>query len=340
MAPAAAAVQTVVPETVFLHVTKACNLRCAYCYFSAARALPDEMSAGELGELWPDLVRVRARKVVFTGGEPLLRPDLIELLEAMRASDPHHDVVRCLNTNGHLVTPALARRLVGLVDEIRVSLDALAARNDALRGSGNFDAALGALACLYDAGFEPKALVTVTAESLPDLEDLLCLLVERRITQINLNPFRPIGRGAALSALVVDPAAVDAVVQRAWRRAHSDRFTRQASQAAVSQTTCGVGSFLNILPNGDVFPCHVLTDAAFRCGSLRESRLVDICRREGRLGQLRDLDFGELARRDPSLHRLTRAGACLGDVLATECDGGRRFPLRLLPAAGARAASR
>ena len=136
---------TISLRNVFLHVTKACNLRCEYCYFSASRPMPDEMTAEEFDRLWPDMVAISPQKVVFTGGEPLLRPDILDLLRGLRDADPDHLVLRCLNTNGHLVTKELARELVGLADEVRVSLDALPRRNDALRGEGNFDAAMRAL---------------------------------------------------------------------------------------------------------------------------------------------------------------------------------------------------
>lgn len=155
-------------RNIFLHVTKACNLHCSYCYFSANRPLPDEMTASEFARLWPDVVAVRPAKVVFTGGEPLMRPDTLELLSGLRDADPQHYVSRCLNSNGHLVTAEMARRLVGLVDEVRVSIDGLRARNDGLRGAGNFEAALLALDTYHAAGFEPKVLITVTNETLPD----------------------------------------------------------------------------------------------------------------------------------------------------------------------------
>ena len=191
----AAPEKTVALRNVFLHVTKACNLRCDYCYFSASKPLPDEMTAAELRGLWPELVAVRPQKVVFTGGEPLLREDILELLAGLRDADPGHQVRRCLNTNGQLVTAAVAKALVGLADEVRVSIDGLRERNDAHRAVGNFVSALRALDCYHAAGFEPKALVTVTATTVPDLEELLCLLVEHKITRVNLNLLRPIGRG-------------------------------------------------------------------------------------------------------------------------------------------------
>jgi len=313
---AVAASGTVAVRNVFLHVTMACNLRCDYCYFSASRPLPGEMTAAELGRMWPELVAVGPQKVVFTGGEPLLRGDILDLLAGLRDADPGHRVQRCLNSNGHLVTAALANALVGLADEVRVSIDALARRNDAHRGAGNFVAALAALDRYYAAGFEPKVLVTVTSATLPDLEDLLCLLASRNITRVNLNLLRPIGRGRNMRSLVVRPEQVRAAIRRAWDRAFPGRPPPEEPSGPVSCANCGVGSFLNIMPDGDVFPCHVLTRPEFRCGNVREDSLTKICHRSGLLGRLQALDFAELARTDERVAELTRPGACMGTVYA------------------------
>ena len=93
-------------RAIFLHVTKQCNLRCSYCYFSASRPLPDEMTPEEFVALWPEVAAICPQKIVFTGGEPLLRPDILLLLRGLADHDPR--IVRCLNTNGHFVTPEVA----------------------------------------------------------------------------------------------------------------------------------------------------------------------------------------------------------------------------------------
>jgi MoaA/NifB/PqqE/SkfB family radical SAM enzyme len=211
--------------------------------------------------------------------------------------------------------PELARALVGLTDEVRVSLDALSARNDALRGIGNFDAAVRALECLYAVSFEPKVLVTVTSQGLPDLEDLLCFLIEKKITHINLNSFRPIGRGKGHREWCADAQQVQTAVRRAWERCFPNQPPPAPPELPL-HAHCGVGFFLNILPNGDVFPCHVLTNREFRCGNVREQRLQDICRRMGLLAALQALDFRDLARQDERLAGLTKPHTCMGSVYA------------------------
>jgi MoaA/NifB/PqqE/SkfB family radical SAM enzyme len=305
-------------RNVFLHVTKACNLRCEYCYFSARKPLPNEMSAAEFARLWPELTRIRPAKVVFTGGEPLLRPDIFDLLGGLKEADPQHNILRCLNSNGHLVTRALALRLVGLADEVRVSLDALRERNDSLRGRGNFEAAMQAIDTYYAVGFEPKVLITITTVSLPDLEQLLIVLFRKRITRIKFNLLRLIGRGGGHSEWMADPLSVAAILQRAWKRCHPDKpMDLEPPEVGVEpQCNCGVGQFLNIMPNGDVFPCHVLVDPAFRCGNIREESLVSICQRGGFLDRLKGLDFAQLADQHQGLTLLKTNKVCMGSVYA------------------------
>ena len=282
--------------------------------------MADEMTMDEMSAMWPDLVALRPRKVVFTGGEPLLRPDILDLLNGLKAADTEHHVVRCLNTNGHLVTRELARQLVGLADEVRVSLDALPERNDAMRGRGNFEAAMRALECYYAVGFEPKVLVTITSMSLPDLEELICFLVKRRFRRINLNGFRPIGRGEGHGDWTPNPADIKAMVSNAWRRSHPAESEPVDPPAIEPSCNCGVGRFLNILPNGDVFPCHVLTQPEFRCGNVRKERLLHICSRGGLIGTLARLDFRELVKAEGRLAPLTKKGACMGGVYAKTSD--------------------
>jgi MoaA/NifB/PqqE/SkfB family radical SAM enzyme len=304
---------TVTIRNVFLHVTRACNLRCRYCYLSAGQRAADEMTTEEYARLWPELVALRPKKAIITGGEPLLRPDLLDLMRSLREADPEHRVLRCLNTNGQLVTPEIARQLVGLADEVRVSLDALRERNDALRGQGSFAAAMAALERLYAVGFEPKVMVTVTPFGLPDLTELLCFLAERNITRINLNPLRPVGRGSRYRTWRVKPEAVRAAVHEAWTRCYPDT-PAPPDPAPEPRLNCGVGSFVNLMPNGDVFPCHVLTAKEFSCGSVREQSLAEICRRDGPLGALQALDFRVAAGSNKRLATLARTGGCMGEI--------------------------
>jgi len=302
-------------KKIYLHVTKSCNLQCSYCYFSSQNRVSNELTLNEFDKLFSEIVTLNPMKIIFTGGEPLLRSDILQLIRCLRDADPENRIVRCLNTNGHLVTKEIAHALVDLVDEVRVSLDALRQRNDLIRGTGNFDNAIQAINTLYSVGFEPKVLITFTSVSAPDLEELVCLLLSKGIKRISVNEFRPIGRGLGRNEWQVDISEAQKVIQHVYRRYGIDVPSGLNKEPLKTSRNCGVGQFLNIMPNGDVFPCHALTQQKFHCGNIREHCLLDICQSGGLLGVLQSMDFNQLAFRDQQRGRLIGSGGCMAALL-------------------------
>jgi len=136
-------------------VTRRCNLHCGHCYAdSHDREYPGELSTGEGERLLADLASFGVPTVLFSGGEPLLRPDVLEL--AARAGELGMRTV--LSTNGTRIDAAKAGELgrAGF-SYVGVSLDGLDSTNDKLRGSrGAFEAALGGIRAARDAGL-PRA---------------------------------------------------------------------------------------------------------------------------------------------------------------------------------------
>jgi MoaA/NifB/PqqE/SkfB family radical SAM enzyme len=110
------------PDTVYLHVTKAYNLRCAYCYFSAGEPnIEKELSTEAMLSVLEDVLLLSPRRVVFTGGEPLLRKDILKLAQLFKnMGDGIH---LCMTTNGTLINEENAENLVKTFDEIRISSD-------------------------------------------------------------------------------------------------------------------------------------------------------------------------------------------------------------------------
>ena len=120
------------------NMTKACNLRCQHCYAHATAGPADrELSTGQARAMIDDLAAFGAPVILFSGGEPLMRPDLPALARyavgrGMRA---------VISTNGTLISPDKARELkdIGL-SYVGVSLDGLQAVHDQFRGmEGAFD---------------------------------------------------------------------------------------------------------------------------------------------------------------------------------------------------------
>ena len=113
-----------------------CNQKCLHCY-AAGQPLSDtpELTTAQWKEILAKLRAANIPQVTFTGGEPTLRADLVELVEAAQW------FVTRLNTNGRLLTPELCRRLYDAsLDSVQVTLYSHdPAIHNALVGAEGFD---------------------------------------------------------------------------------------------------------------------------------------------------------------------------------------------------------
>ena len=153
------------PFSVTLNVTTGCNLACAYC--SIPRGPREEPPL----DLLVRLVQALGDRTIhwnLTGGEPLLREDLGELVAAIQALPGLTYLT--MFTNGKLVR---ARRdVMARVDEAFISLDGGREHHDRRRGPGAFDGALDAMACLAELGKAYSATCVVTRGTERELDFL------------------------------------------------------------------------------------------------------------------------------------------------------------------------
>jgi pyruvate-formate lyase-activating enzyme len=136
-----------------------CNLRCEHCFISCGptnRAF-DLLSLDEVERRLEESVRLGVREYYFTGGEPFLHPDIVEILTRALSRGP-----TTVLTNGTLLKPHHAAPLAKAAAasrfslEFRVSIDGFErATHDALRGEGSFERAVAGLELLLAHGFLP-----------------------------------------------------------------------------------------------------------------------------------------------------------------------------------------
>ena len=170
-------------------LTYACNLACVHCLSSSGRRDPNELSASEARGIVDDMVDLKVFYVNIGGGEPMLRPDFLDLVSY--AVDRRVGVK--FSTNGTRLTAGRARQLAALEYlDVQISIDgATAASNDAVRGEGSFAAARTAMDNLASAGFGPfKISVVVTRQNVQEL-DTLAGIADSYGAQLRLTRLRP-----------------------------------------------------------------------------------------------------------------------------------------------------
>ncbi|MFC7076012.1 TIGR04347 family pseudo-SAM/SPASM protein [Haloarcula halophila] len=159
------------------NVTKQCNLYCDHCYAAADTDIADgELSTAEGKALLSDLADYGAPVVLFSGGEPLVRQDLEELV----AYANEVGVRPVLSTNGTLITEERAESLKAAgLKYAGVSVDGLPEANDDFRGmEGAFDGAIQGIEHCLDAGLKTGLRYTITDRNAPDLEGVVDLLTD------------------------------------------------------------------------------------------------------------------------------------------------------------------
>jgi MoaA/NifB/PqqE/SkfB family radical SAM enzyme len=193
-----------------------CNLQCVHCINASGPREPwlAPLAADTARRHIAEAAALGVKEVYFTGGEPFLHEDILDLLAFSLERAP-----TTVLTNGTLIDDALADALAALAAgaryslEIRVSLDDPdAERNDAIRGPGAFRRALGAITRLEARGLLPILTATeIDGRGGVPGEDrygrLRALLLEAgvRKPRVKILPVFPVGRMAGRGGGVVTP---------------------------------------------------------------------------------------------------------------------------------------
>jgi Fe-coproporphyrin III synthase len=295
------------PTRVVLDVTRRCNLRCAMCR-TWERARADELAAGEIAAVLGRLDRLRWLDV--TGGEPFVRADIGELLDAIAASTPTLEMLH-FQTNGWSTD-----RIVRCTERLRartraelivtVSIDGPARLHDRIRGvPGSFARAVTTAAALRELpGVEVHIGTTITAlnaDAMASTWDALQVALPQwprlrwhwNAMQLSTHFFA----NAAQAELQVP---VDRLVRGHLRARGLPRTMIDAMESAYlinlafvargepSRIPCqALRSALFLSPEGDVMPCHIYDRPL---GNVRERDVLAIWHDAATLGARADIE--------------------------------------------------
>lgn len=174
--------------------TRTCNLNCIHCYTdSRLREYSGELSTDEARAMIEDLARFGVPALLFSGGEPLMRPDLLELVVLARELG----IRPVLSTNGTLITPAVAGRLkrAGLI-YVGISLDGIGQINDRFRGKkGAYEAAMAGFRNCVEVGQRVGLRLTLTKRNFQDLEAIFDFIEREKINRACFYHLVYAGRG-------------------------------------------------------------------------------------------------------------------------------------------------
>jgi radical SAM protein with 4Fe4S-binding SPASM domain len=320
-------------------VTQACALECDHCRADAQPERdPAELSTAEGKALIDQIAAFGHPSPIFviSGGDPLERPDLYELIEYATDQDLPTAVTPAPTSN---LDRAVLETFADLgVKRIALSLDGASAEaHDGFRGEeGSFDLVMDRAELAKDVGLGIQINTTVTATTVEDLPGIADLVEDVGAAMWEVFFLVPIGRGTELEQLT-PKRSVDVMeflyerqreapfrtitVEAPHYRVVADRVEREAGGdgARVGSTRAGKG-FVFVSHEGEVFPSGFLPESA---GNVTETSLVDVYRDSELFERLRDESqllggCGTCEHRAVCGGSRSRAYAATGDPLASD----------------------
>ncbi len=181
------------------NITRICNLKCVHCYNDSGVGKSfNDITTEKAKAVLDDLAEFGVPSVLFSGGEPLMRHDLFELI-------PYADskgLRTVISTNGTLINENIAKKIKdGGVSYVGISLDGIGPINDKFRGvDGAFDMAVSGIRNCMAAGIRVGLRLTLTKRNVQDLERLFDFFEEEGIERACFYHLVPSGRGQIIAS--------------------------------------------------------------------------------------------------------------------------------------------
>jgi len=327
-------------------ITRSCNLSCIHCRASAGRGpYPDELTTEECKKVLDEIASFSSPIIIFTGGEPLLRPDIFEIV----GHGQNLGLNMAMAVNGVLLDDETANKMVEHgIQRISISIDgATAETHDAFRNvPGAFEGALRGIEAAKRAGLPFQINTTITKINLDEIPDILKMAVELGAVAHHIFLLVPTGRGKELEEQEITPGQYERTLNwfydqrekvpiqlKATCAPHYYRILRQRAAEegkevsfethgmdAVTRGCLGGTAFCFISHVGQLSPCGYLE---LDCGNVRKEGFRRAWEESEIFKELRD--FSKYGGKCGSCRYLKVCGGCrarayarTGDYMAEE----------------------
>jgi radical SAM protein with 4Fe4S-binding SPASM domain len=284
--PEAKSLERFVPLVMSYNITRECNMKCSHCYINATdEKLEDELTTQEAKALIDQIYQVSSPLLILSGGEPLLRSDVYELIEY----GSKKGLKMGLGSNGYLINDAVAKKLKAAgIATVSISIDSsIPAQHDEFRGvKGSWERAVKACKSLRKNGILVQVNTTLTHDNYDQIDDIMTLAESIGVENFHLFFLVPTGRGVKLTD--ISPQKYEDMITNTFAKVHKHRLNVRPSCAPqFMRIAKGMGldmrqwirgciagmHYCRIYPNGDVTPCPYLP---IKLGNIREQNFKEI----------------------------------------------------------------
>ncbi|NJD01926.1 MAG: putative heme d1 biosynthesis radical SAM protein NirJ2 [Ruminiclostridium sp.] len=283
------------------NTTNACNMHCGHCYRDAGVKAKDELNTEEAKNLLSEIAKAGFKIMIFSGGEPLTRPDITELTAFAKTKG----MVPVFGTNGTLITPRMAKDLkeAGAAG-MGISLDSMdKEKHDTFRCCTNgWEKAVKGMVNCREAGLAFQIHTTVMEWNKHEIIDITDFAVEIGAKGHHIFFLVPTGRGKKIEDESLEMHDYESLLENIMKKQKevsieikptcAPQFMRIASEMGMNLRFgrgCLAGTHYCIIsPVGDVQPCAFLNMAA---GNVRKTPFSEIWQNSEVFKLLRTMDY-------------------------------------------------
>ncbi|MDD2358973.1 MAG: radical SAM protein [Syntrophaceticus schinkii] len=284
------------------NTTNACNLKCPHCYRDAGREAPQELSTTEGYRLLEEVKKAGFKIIVFSGGEPILRPDLCDLIARAKSLG----LRPVLGTNGTLLTEEKVQQLKEAgAAAVGISVDSIdPEKHDHFRGiKGAWEATHQGIINCHEGGLPFQIHTTVFPWNYSGIEKITDFALQAGARGHHVFFYVPTGRGKKNIEETITSEQMESLLERLIslqeqlpleiKPTCAPQFMRIARQLKVPNRFsrgCLAGiSYCIIGPQGDVYPCPYMD---LKISSVRETPFSEIWSKDPVLLKLRTQKYG------------------------------------------------
>jgi len=299
------------PRIIAWEITRSCNLSCVHCRAAAEFGhYHGELSLGKIKEVIDDIVTISNPIIILTGGEPLMRPDIWEIIDYCHEKG----AMPVIGTNATLITDEIAAKMAShKIPRISVSIDFPTAEgHDSFRGQpGCFDQSIEGIKIAKRHGVGVQINTTVTTLNAHLIDEIHDLAESLGVDAFHIFMLVPTGRGSDLLEQELPPEEYERVLTWAYHRQktsplhfkptdspHYYRIIRQLAKAegkkvtreeygldAMTRGCLGGITFCFISHTGDIQPCGYFD---MQLGNVKEQPFSQIWTESKVFNELRD----------------------------------------------------
>ena len=271
--------------------TRTCNSSCLYCSFGSTPAFYPSLDTEGGKHVVDQIYDFGASYFGISGGEPLLRRDIFEIIKYARSLGMNVSLI----TNGFFVDGKNYDNLVRNEVHTAISIDGTEKSNDLIRGKGAYAKGLSAMSKLSEAGILDCLVTTLTSLSYQDVEQVVDLAAEYGARAAVIHNFIPVGRAKEHLSLAPTPEQYEWVWNKLYDlmlkyrgkpeiNVYAPMFARVAKERGILDFDdwfnnhylgrCTIdGGYMSIIENGDVKPCAF--NEHYKLGNIMDKTLKE-----------------------------------------------------------------